>query len=243
MKRITLEQHVHVKAKRTVPKDAAEFARKAIPIPPQVRQIKIIYVSLLSLIQHICASPAVTDQYLFNITHNTSFQEYSDTPLYKEYLKYRHQLSVRHKGLLYHVGEFVQVKTDAKRVFRIDEIKFNPQTADALCRGKKTPELILICSPFLFARFWRSEFSWPRPPVQDESELIQIEDGYSYDFSPRLIVRKYNVIPAWQRPENLLRRPNLTAYCNFVVDPDSRIYASYTPLEVAWTPPELTRGM
>jgi hypothetical protein len=136
------------------------------------------YVSPIDILRRLLASPAARDAgdgdplFVFaDEDKKNRPQEFVDTPIAREYLKYRRMCSFVHRGNEVQVGDFL---TDGGRtkIYQIHSMDFEPnsEAKDAFT----LPRLYLLCKPFVEATYLEEKSHIPIPGIRVPNEFIGV---------------------------------------------------------------------
>jgi hypothetical protein len=163
--------------------------------------------------------------------------EFRDSPLCHHHYNYKYVQTFVAGDVNYQLGDFVVMREDRRRIWRIDRLEYRPLNAEERAADPNPfPPLNMVCSGFTLSRHFAQIHEHASPPYLEFDEVVEVEDNLEVlfhvdDLGGKVIV-VYNQADATR--DNYL--------CRFKWEKDSDYFTPAVKKEYEWTHPDVAEG-
>ena len=148
----------------------------------------------------------------FGVVERLIHEEFNDTPLARQYFKYKSLLSVFIRGIEYEIGDFVRLSNHRSYIYQICEICVQPLPVQIISDDNYLPVTKLRCKKFVRARQVAELFGANLVPEFGILELVEIKSDSDIFIDPNRIQHQVRV-------SYPILQSTATFYCRYTFDP------------------------
>ncbi len=167
-----------------------------------------------------------------------SVVEFRDSPLCHHHYKYKYTRAFNAGGVEYQLGDFVMMREDRRRIWRIEQLEYQPLNEEE--RKARTahpfPPLYMACSGFTLSRHFATVHEHQPPPRVAFEEVVEVQDNQEVVFPVDNMEGKVDVV---YREEDVTHG---TYLCRFAWEMESKQFTPALRKEYEWTHPDVETG-